>query len=73
MHYVGSEYIDLGLRQLIIISISRVMLCLYFDKVKTLLIICITIVYTFISFVIEGLREDWFANCVKPSLNKDIT
>ena len=22
---------------------------------------------------IEGLREDWFANCVKPSLNKDIT
>ena len=22
---------------------------------------------------LEGLREDWFANCVKPPLNKDIT
>ena len=25
------------------------------------------------SFIVEDLREDWFANCVKPSLNKDIT
>ena len=29
--------------------------------------------FNIVTVVIEGLREDWFANCVKPSLNKDIT
>ena len=29
--------------------------------------------FTFILIVIEGLKEDWFANYVKSSLNKDIT